>query len=58
MTTTSAPDTEELPCDLLEFIAHRNGVDVDAAVTLLGDFLIEYEPRCRAAARRSSRLAA
>lgn len=58
MTTTSAPDIEELPCDLLEFIADRSGVGVDAVATLLGDFLIQYEPRRSAAARFASGLAA
>jgi hypothetical protein len=59
MTITSAPDTTaELPCDFLEFIAQRSGIEDAAAAALLGDFLIQYEPRFNAAVRGATRLVA
>lgn len=44
MMTKSAPVTDDLPCDLLEFLAQRCGIEVERAAELVGDFLMQYEP--------------
>jgi hypothetical protein len=44
MMTKSAPVTDDLPCDLLEFVAQRRGIEVEGAAELVGDFLMQYEP--------------
>jgi hypothetical protein len=58
MITTSAPTTDDLPCDLLEFLAQTRGVEVEAAASLLGDFLMEYEPQAASRLSFANRLAA
>lgn len=45
MSKTSATTNDDLPDDLLEFLAQRHGMEVAAAAALLGVFLIEYEPQ-------------
>ena len=58
MMTKSAPVTDDLPCDLLEFLAQRRGIEVSRAVELVGDFLMQYEPASVALPSFTSRLAA
>jgi hypothetical protein len=58
MTTTSAPPTDDLPCDLLEFLAETGGIEMEAATSLLGDFLMEYEPQAASRLSFAKRLAA
>jgi hypothetical protein len=54
----SAPPSDDLPCDLLDFLAQERGLEVEVAAELLGDFLMQYEPRSAASRSLASLLAA
>jgi hypothetical protein len=58
MLTKTAPASDDLPCDLLDFLAQERGIEAEMAVALLGDFLLNYEPLSAASRGRSDRLAA
>jgi len=56
--TTSAHESDDLPCDLLVFLALTRDIDVGGAQSLLGDFLIQYESPSASPVYRPSRSAA
>jgi hypothetical protein len=58
MMTNNVPTPDDLPCDLLKFLAQNRGIDVAAAASLLGDFLLQYEPEVAAPTSFASRFAA
>jgi hypothetical protein len=56
--TTSAHESDDLPCDLLVFLALTRDIDVGAAQSQLGDFLIQYESPSATPANQPRGLAA
>jgi hypothetical protein len=58
MPMKSAPQSDDIPCDLLDFLAQERGLEVEVAAELLGDFLMQYEPRFATSRSLASLLAA
>ena len=42
---SSSKRIEEVPLDFAEFLSRRQGVETGKALSMLGSFLLAYEPR-------------
>ena len=43
---SSSNRIEEVPLDFAEFLSRRQGVEASKALSMLGSFLLAYEPLC------------